>query len=252
MISCFSYLQSPANGPLGTLPDATRLSAWFESSEASKSSKIMVEVRGSAYSIAEVGEQLSWLGSALRSSPQSDKLVYCQPQVGKLRAVHDEGQNSKKQQATDFSAEISFVIKETLASKNNGECWHGLFRNGVVVEGFPISRRPEAGATKGLDIPLPMMARLAQAGYVSTFLGNTIIKGFSSMLIPTENREEMVVWHLVHNQNGDRISYLDSDVLPVKGISTLQLSQTRHILGWCSNARHLAGMINKISRFFLC
>ncbi|KAJ5363917.1 uncharacterized protein N7496_009630 [Penicillium cataractarum] len=231
----------PKSKASGTLPDGTRLSAWFDSSEASKSSKIMVEVRGSAYTIAEVGEQLSWLGSALRSSPQSDQVVYCQPQVGQLRAVHDEGQNSKKQQATEFSADISFLIKGTLASKMNGECWHDLFRNGVVVEGFPISRRPEAGAAKGLDIPLPMMAGLAQAGYVSTFLGSAIIKGFSSILIPTENHEEMVVWHLVHNQNGDRISYLDSNVLPAKGISTLQLSQARHVLGWCSNARHLAG-----------
>lgn len=216
--------------------------------------KLKVEVRGSAYSIAEIGEQLSWLGSALRSSPQSDQVVYCHPQVGKLRAVHDEDQGGKKQQGTDFCADISFSIKmETLAaSKINGECWHDIFRNGVVVEGFPLSRRPEAGAAKGLDIPLPMMARLAQASYVNTFLGSPIIKGFSSMLIPTEDHEELVVWHLVHNKDGDRISYLDSHVLPEKGISALKLSQARHILGWCSNARHLAGMVNIISLFFFC
>ncbi|OOQ86355.1 hypothetical protein PEBR_21823 [Penicillium brasilianum] len=222
--------KGPKTKATGKLPDGTNLVAWFDACKASNNVKLKVEVRGSAYSIAEIGEQLSWLGSALRSSPQSDQF--------------DQG--GKKQQSTDFCADISFSIKmETLAaSKINGECWHDLFRNGVVVEGFPLSRRPEAGATKGLDIPLPMMARLAQASYVNTFLGSPIIKGFSSMLIPTEDHEELIVWHLVHNKSGDRISYLDSNVLPVKGISAVKLSQARHILGWCSNARHLAGTRN--------
>jgi hypothetical protein len=95
---------------------------------------------------------------------------------------------------------------------------------------------------KGLEIPLQMMARLAQAKFVNTFLGSPIMKGFSAMLIPSENCEEMIVWHLVHNKNGDRISYLDTSVVAAKGVLASQLSQTRHILGWCSNARYLAGM----------
>jgi hypothetical protein len=217
----------PANWPLGSLPDGTNLAASFDSSETSKNSKVTFEVTGSAYSIAEVGEQLCWLGSALRSSPYPDKVAYCQPQVGKLRAVNDEGQSGKKQQATKFIASISFAVKEKTFTE---------------VEGFPISRRPEIGAVKGLEIPLPMMARLAQANSVNTFLGSAILKGFSAMLIPTENHEEVIVWHLVHNKNGDRISFLDSTVVPVEGASASQLSQARHILGWCSNARHLAGM----------
>lgn len=204
----------------------------------------MFQAKGSAYSIAEVGEQLSWLGSALRSSCQPDQVVYCQPQICNLTTIPDESQGGKKQKATEFSADISFAVKHVgTFSKINGECWHDLFRSGVVVEGFPISRRPEVCTVKGLDITLPMMARLAQANYVNTFLGRVIIKGFSSMLIPTENYEEMIVWHLVHNRNGDRISYLDSTVLPVQELSTSLLSQARHILGWCTNARHLAGMI---------
>lgn len=233
----------PANLPLGNLPDGTNLVASFVSSETSNSSKVTFEVTGSAYSIAEVGEQLCWLGSALRSSPHPDQVTYCQPQVGKLRAINDEGQSGKKQHATEFVAYISFAFKEkTFASEVNGECWYNLFRSGVIVEGFPISRRPEVGAVKGLEISLSMMARLAQANSVNTFLGSAILKGFSAMLIPTENHEEVTMWHLVHNKNGDRISFLDSTVVPVEGVSASQLSQSRHILGWCSNARHLAGM----------
>jgi hypothetical protein len=233
----------PANWLVGNLPDGTKLVASFTFPQASKNPKIIVEVMGSAYSIAEVGEQLCWLGSALRSSPHPEQVAYCQPQVGKLRAVNYEGQSGKKQHATEFSAEISFAVKETaLASGNNGECWYNLFRDGVIVEGFPISRRPDVGAVKGLEISLTMMARLAQANIMNTFLGSATLKGFSAMLIPTENQEEVIMWHLVHNKNGDRISFLDSTVVPVEGVSASQLSQARHILGWCSNARHLAGM----------
>jgi hypothetical protein len=206
------------------------------------------EVIGSAYSIAEIGEQLSWLVSALRSSPCPDQVVYCQPRVGKLKASPNISQSGKKHRAAEFHADITFKVKERgSASEVNGECWHNLFRNGVVAEGFPISRRPEVGRVKGLEIPLQMMARLTQAKFVNTFLGSPIMKGFSAMLIPSENYEEIIVWHLVHNKNGDRISYLESAVATAKGVSASQLSQTRHILGWCSNAKHLAGMT-----FFKC
>lgn len=203
------------------------------------------ELKGSAYSIAEVGEQLSWLGSALRSPPQPDQVVYCQPRVVNLTMFHDKRQSGKKQHVAAFSADISFTVKDSeTCSRTNGECWYDLVRSGVVVEGFPISRRPEVGTVKGLDIPLPMMARLAQASYVNTFLGNLIIKGFSSMLVPTETSEKTIVWHLVHNKNGDRMSYLDSSVLSVQDLSASQLPHARHILGWCANAKHLAGMID--------
>ncbi|KAJ5767738.1 hypothetical protein N7533_000321 [Penicillium manginii] len=161
-----------------------------------------------------------------------------------MTTIPNQSQGGKKQNATEFSADILFAMKHVEPfSKVNGECWHDLFRSGVVVEGFPISRRPEVGTVKGLDILLPMMARLAQANYVNTFLGSVVIKGFSSMLIPTENHKEMIVWHLVHNRNGDRISYLDSTALPVQELSPSLLSQARHILGWCTSVKHLAGMI---------
>ncbi|KAJ5611872.1 hypothetical protein N7528_008977 [Penicillium herquei] len=224
------------------LPDGTDLVAWFHSSEPSKNPNIVFQVKGSGYSIAEVGEQLSWLGSALRSSCQPDQVVYCQPQIVNLTKIPDESQGGKKENATEFSADISFAVQHVgTSSKRNGECWHDLFRSGVVVDGFPISRRPEVGPVKGLDVPLPMMARLVQANYVNTFLGSMVIKGFSSMLFPTEIHGEMIVWHLVHNRNGDRISYLDSTVVPIQDMSTSLLSQARHILGWSTNANNLAG-----------
>ncbi|KAL6233112.1 hypothetical protein BDW75DRAFT_252188 [Aspergillus navahoensis] len=223
---------------IGTLKDGTSLVAWFQSTEKST---IVVEVVGSAYSVAEIGEQLSWLGSALRSSPYFDQVTYCHPQVENFRVLDDKSQSKSHQYAAEVSADIFFAINKKASSKTNGECWHDLFRNCVVVEGYPITRRPEVGATNGLDIPLPMAAGLIKASYDNLFLDSLIIKGFSAMLVPTESYQGVIVWHLVHNENGDRVSYLDSTVAPVKGLIAGQLSKARHILGWCSDTRCLAG-----------
>ncbi|KAJ5157090.1 uncharacterized protein N7482_008190 [Penicillium canariense] len=227
---------------LGEFPDGTKIVVWFQSSEHSKNRKVEVEVMGSAYTIAEIGEQLSWLGSALRSSSCPDHTAYCQPHVEGFKVIQDKRQGAERQYAAELSADISFTINDkAFPSKMNGECWHNLFRSAVVVEGYPISRRPEVGAVSGLEIPLQMMARLARANYVNTFLGGPVIKGFSAMLVPTENHQEVIIWHLVHNKNGDRISYLDSPVVPADGVTAGRFSQTRHILGWCSDAKYLAG-----------
>ncbi|KAJ5675532.1 hypothetical protein N7462_008429 [Penicillium macrosclerotiorum] len=200
------------------------------------------KARGSAYSIAEVGEQLSWLGSALRSSPYPDPIAYCRPQVEKFQMTDYKSQTAKRQFTAEVSADISFAMDRIEFSSNaSGECWHDLFRNCVVVQGYPISRRLECGASSGLEIPLHMMACLAKANFVNTFRNCLILKGFSAMLVPTENYDEVIVWHLVYNKNGDRISYLDSTVDPAEGLIAGRLSQARHILGWCSDTRYLAG-----------
>lgn len=236
---------------LVNLSDGTRLVARFHSSQHSKECKIIFEVIGSAYSVAEVGEQLSWLGSALRSSPYPDPIAYCRPRVEKFQVTDYKSHTSKRQYAAEVSADISFAMdKIEFPSNASGECWHDLFRNCVVVQGYPISQRLEFGASSGLEIPLRMMACLAKANYMNTFLGCPILKGFSAMLVPTKSQDEVIVWHLVYNKNGDRISYLDSTVDPAEGLIPGRLSQARHILGWCSDTRYLAGMFLYIVSFF--
>lgn len=211
----------------------------------------MFEVIGPAYSVAEVGEQLCWLCSALQSSPIPDQIMYCRPYLEELQMIHLT-QNAKSLYTAEVSAELFFqVLPIDPFGRDNGYCWHDLFRGGVIVVGYPIPRRPEADATSGLEISLPMMASLAQASYVNTFLDRPIIKGFSTMLVPTEVHTGVVMWHLVYNKNGDRISYLDSTVVPVEGLMAGQLSQARHILGWCSDAKYLPGMYPCAKIYFM-
>ncbi|KAM0254596.1 hypothetical protein ACHAQJ_006632 [Trichoderma viride] len=122
---------------------------------------------------------------------------------------------------------------------SNGECWRGLFKNPVVVLGYPIQRRSKKGM--GLEIPLNMMAGLAQAQCIDIYSGKIFIKGFSTMLIPTVRGEDAIIWHLVYTKDGSRISYLDGGVSHAEDIKALDLEKSRHILGWCLEARFYAG-----------
>ncbi|KAE8364280.1 hypothetical protein BDV27DRAFT_145436 [Aspergillus caelatus] len=191
-----------------------------------------VMVSGPPYTIAEVGEILAWLGSTFHTSPYSDGVVYRQP-----FALRSESRSSY---LGPFRCDLDYVERkgDDSASKN-GNCWHDLFRNPVVVEGYPIKRR--RAAALGVEIPLRMMAEMIQTKRMSPFAGNIVLKGFSTMLVPTAYEENTISWHLLCNKTGDRISYLSGMAIPQVRISILQLERSRHVLGWCTDMKLHAG-----------
>ncbi|KAL2853313.1 hypothetical protein BJY01DRAFT_244279 [Aspergillus pseudoustus] len=199
---------------------------------------IRVTVQGPAYCIGEVGELLAWLGSALRSSTVLDGVVYRTPLVADIRSV--EGGDNIFECNIQFSDRADDTASEVYDAQ--GICWHDLFRNPVVVNGYPILRRGEG--IPGLELPLGMMAELSQTRYINSFNRKLLIKGFASMLAPTGVMDNVVTWHLLHNEDGSRISYLRSATLPVIPTTISQLEQCRHILGWCPDMRLCAGAPN--------
>ncbi|RKK92206.1 hypothetical protein BFJ68_g8637 [Fusarium oxysporum] len=221
-------LKLEQGGPQRTrLPDGTRLSAWI------KESKLMVEMDGSAASISETGEQLAWLGAALRSSPRQKGLVYCTPSIGSMYP------SPVMPQAVVF--EIAFEVEQLPESPGitNGHCWHGIFKNPIIVKGFPIL--PKLQKNTGLEIPLNLMAGLARATRVDQFNDKVYVKGFSTMLVPTKQFKDVVYWHLIYQEDGCRISYLADNLHRDDDVGSLNLASCRHILGWCSEAKFYAG-----------
>ncbi|XRM40008.1 hypothetical protein ABZX51_003332 [Aspergillus tubingensis] len=316
-----------------TLPDNTQLAAWTNEKD------FLVEVTGIESSITEVGEQLAWLGSALRSSPHDSRILYCTPfissaspapepptakkresragtrkvtslsaeQLERKRANDREAQRTIRQRTKDHIERLEHQVAELKvkgehrpnvaleqeiralkhqlarasrqeypgmsykdASNPNpqaaaitrvlcgidfkcedqeqassspplGQCWHHLFRNPTVVMGFPIPYRSRQDT--GLEIPLNILAGLAQATQVDFFSDKLFIKGFSSLLIPTEyiRDQDQMMWHLRYNVHGDRISYLDGIGAHVGHITLADLGSSRHILGWCSDTKFFAG-----------
>ncbi|GFN15432.1 Pfs domain protein [Aspergillus tubingensis] len=286
-----------------TLPDNTQLAAWTNEKE------FLVEVTGIESSITEIGEQLAWLGSALRSSPHDSRILYCTPFINSASPSPEPPQAKKRESragtrnVTSLSAEqlerrriramaleqdiqeIQALMKHQLARPSRqeypgmsyqdaanpnpqaaaitrvlcgidfkcedqeqassspplGQCWHHLFRNPTVVMGFPIPYRSRQNT--GLEIPLNILAGLAQATQVDVFSDKLFIKGFSSLLIPTEyiRDQDQMMWHLRYNVHRDRISYLDGIGAHVGHITLADLESSRHILGWCSDAKFYAG-----------
>jgi hypothetical protein len=142
---------------------------------------------------------------------------------------------------SDFFCKINFnidVIKET-GETSNGQCWLRLFRNPVMVKGYPIPRKPAPGM--GLEISLDTMAGLLETCRINIFDNKIFIKGFSTMLVPTLYSGNIIFWHLLYRKNGDRISYLDSMGIHDAHINLTDLETSRHILGWCSKVKYLTG-----------
>lgn len=190
---------------------------------------VLVSAIGAECILAEIGEQLAWLGSACRASTQNDKLSYCTARI------------IRTQQTPTLSFTIDYShsdIKEVSMPTHSGTCWHSLFRNPVIVKGYPIPARDFD--EKGLEIPLNMMAGLSDATRVTKFDGGLLIKGFSTGFVPTRTVQNSVIWHFCYNNDGSRLSYLFArDCCPegtLENADTLSLANTRNFVGWTQSA----------------
>lgn len=225
--------------------DGTTLTASSQQPHSQGSPSICIDTRGTAACIAEIGERLAWLISAVRSSPYAREVAYSRPYIDGIQIGHVTYEETPK---VMYMCTIGVNIRrgDRVTETTNGQCWHNLFGSPVVVEGFPIPRRPEEHSA-GIEIPLNIMAALTQTRKVHNFAGKTLLKGFSDMLIPMKYSQGMVTWHLVHSKNGERVSYLESDNFETVDIQTAELEKSRHILGWCPEMKTYAGMLSLIT-----
>ncbi|KAK4184498.1 hypothetical protein QBC35DRAFT_505834 [Podospora australis] len=223
-----------------SLPGKTVLTAQLEHS------KLHILMTGNVFSIAEIADQLGWLGAALRSSSDATAPMYSTAYVADLKV------NSSYRTDTDVSGycRIAFRLEkvEDVDSTEKGGCWYGMFRNPVIVRHYPIPRRPKLETDSGLEIPLEMVAELTNCRRIVKFADIPFIKGFAAMLAAVRVVGDIVFWHLVYNAKGDYVSYEDERVPPSSGIASslkeLQLGalqQSRHIVGWTDNVQNLAG-----------
>lgn len=183
--------------------------------------------------VAEIAEQVAWMGAALQLPPYANNVVSeCTPFIDDIRPVGGVLHCAIK---FDFQP-----CQDQLGA--NGQCWHGMFRRPVIVRGFPILRRPETNT--GLEMPLDLMTLLTRTRYVDEFGSRMYIKGFSTMLIPTKRSDGMIYWHLLFNTNPEeRISYLEGRAGHA-AVQKADLETSRHVLGWCSDAANTVGKLH--------
>ncbi|KAJ0420501.1 hypothetical protein BJY00DRAFT_136689 [Aspergillus carlsbadensis] len=209
-------------------------------------SRCIIEAVGSMDHITEIGEQLAWVGAALRSAPLGSGVAYSKPYIHDIQQCNPYTDDGQRECVPRTGCKISFTIHpcQNPNEPENGACWHKLFRNPVLVPGFPIPHRPDRDT--GLQIPLEMMTTLAQAQRPTLFQGKICFKGFSVILVPTKRAENCVLWHMLFNEDGSRISYSDDRIpglpgLYPDGLRVADLHTATHILGWCSHAEDLTG-----------
>ncbi|TFB01273.1 hypothetical protein CCMA1212_006791 [Trichoderma ghanense] len=197
-----------------------------------------VEAVGTARSIADIAGQLGWLATTLSSSHRERVISFCHPEISGFSAHSDEeGFDSTFICRVNTETEH---LRDNLPSVN-GQCWHRLFNNPVVVTGYPIKPRKGFVVEAGLELPFDMMATLSDCQFLTTWEGKTVIKGFSAMLIPTRVQDDIISWHLLVSEAGKRLSYGDDRVPKGISIAPQNLSGSRHVLGWCAEAQNDIG-----------
>lgn len=187
------------------------------------------------------------MASTLRLSPTSTGVLACTPTLSRLQ-IYDQSIESKGVAMVVF-CRISFhmTVAQDISTLSKGFCWANLFRNPLLVTGYPIRRR--ASADTGLELSLLVMAELVQSRQLTNFGERLVLKGFCSLLVATAVVADAVIWHLLFNSTGERISYCDSRLenihykLP-QGFALRDLESRRHIVGWCSDIKEYPGKRN--------
>ncbi|KAJ8133149.1 hypothetical protein O1611_g470 [Lasiodiplodia mahajangana] len=204
-----------------------------------KGSSVIVTASGLPDFVVEVGEQLAWLGSALRPSSSGGLSTCAAHVVGAANSY-----SNHRPSDSECILEYRIAAYSPSSQNSSGHCWSHLFSNPVLAQGFPILRRSEKYT--GLEMPLDLMVALTGTKYLNTFNSNLFIKGFNTMLVPVKKSEDSLIWHLLHSKNPtERISYLSSD-LKSMNLTIVDLEKSRHVLGWCDDAISIVGTTRAI------
>jgi hypothetical protein len=143
-----------------------------------------------------------------------------------------------------LSFEVEEIEPDPQGSQSSGTCWQPLFRNPVIVKGYPILARSHL--ERGLEIPLNLMAGLGEASRVTNFAGGVVVKGFSTLFCPTRRVDNSIQWHYLFERDGGRISYLAADKRCLNRLGSEDFDSTclphcRNFLGWASSVEVCAG-----------
>lgn len=207
---------------------------------------LIFTVSAGAYFISDFAQQIAWLAATLRKSPYENMPAVCYPRVASIRPGSSLGYDSADKTTRTCYISLSFERLRVDGYSEDGLCWACMFRNPILVTGFPTSRRLDS--KPGLEMSLGTMAGLALSDEVVKIGERIIIKSFNMLLIAALTTTSVAVWHcFVGERPGERISHFDNrlDALNTSHsnmCSLRSLDSVRHIVGWCSEATDLCGM----------
>jgi hypothetical protein len=185
--------------------------------------KTIFRINGQTSLLPQIVAQIAWLGAACRVSPDPDSNCFT--------TAHIETSSSPAAVAT-FSLQYSFDLKPPPQASG---CWFSFGCYASIAGGFPIAARRQG--EEGLELGLELMATLAGADYATSFKGNFVLKGFASMLVPVKHMGSSILWHFVHNSDGNFLPYTALALLTCTSrVDIRALNGDRHFVGWVSAA----------------
>lgn len=132
------------------------------------------------------------------------------------------------------------VLKSNISSPHLAQDFHWrnlLGRDFVVVEGFPVSLRPEFHP--GIEISASHLLVYIGTGHISTTMGRTLLEGSRSSLELVKATDNILLWHDLNHSRGTCQCDLNYDSLLSHNITFVptfdELKYKRHIIGHCGN-----------------
>lgn len=205
---------------------------------------IIAEGRGE--DVCLLATLMTWVVAAFQEHPEgvfrlpivhySQSLVMENPE---LSARLNEGHIS------DFpeNRKVGYTISHqeiTPVRSQQGSCWIALFKNCLMAQGYPV---PERTKELGVEIPLEILIQLSRISYSLELPQGMILKGYSTMLIPTwalGQGNDSLQWHFMGSQRPGE--YISADSIPpdlrrtIRDLEVSSIHDRRTFVGYCSEA----------------
>lgn len=190
-----------------------------------------ISATGHLIYLCEIFEILVWMGTACRSSHGYFPVSSAIPSLSRL-------DSAKLEFKIDYVE--SLEINDTDAG-SCATCWHAMFQNAVIAEGYPIPGRQ--CDERGMEVSLNLMTTLARTSHRVLYEGRVLLKGYNTILVLVKAGNESAQWHFIKcKDNEERITYNEISTIPrLRKVYGTNYSTARHFVGWCHIAHIWAG-----------
>ena len=152
--------------------------------------------------IGAVSEQLLWLTAAFRR-PSAHGLSTSRATIQYHGFV---------EHADFFSVQLQ-RLQIPVTNSKTASCWNPIFDKFVIAHDFPFPVRENG--ERGIELPFVLMVALGGVSYPLQYLDSFVLKGRTTVIIPTLRYKSLIQWHLVRNYDG-------SDLLMDKAYSLMR------------------------------
>ncbi|KAI9787481.1 MAG: hypothetical protein M1839_000010 [Geoglossum umbratile] len=194
-------------------------------------SSITLHGDGDVGTLVNISEGFAWITVAKRMTPFNSLAL----------SEADVSYCGNREQVEHFHITLNEL--RPIEESDQGQCWHRLFRGGVIAKGFPTREKPVGG--RGLEIPFQLMTFLAAVEFPICQDGGIILMGFSTLLIPVSRLgRDAIQWHMVVSKDEDMqiLPYSIDEVPTYAPVGSVEdLKTARAILGWCGVAKVMLG-----------